>query len=573
MGYLHRFQGCILPHTNSQSVKEVHAFSHPGSVLPVQSPTLWPVHSTNGVHSGGQRGQTDGFTEGYKNPPVPRRLIGECHIPPNLSPAYTDLGSPLSRIRLAGEQECSRTGSKPKIPGALQLAIFSTQTQQPVETYLGPEYLPKHRVVQNGDTRDNKNLLIDRGVGYLHRFQGCILPHTNSQSVKEVHAFSHPGSVLPVQSPTLWPVHSTNGVHSGGQRGQTDGFTEGYKNPPVPRRLIGECHIPPNLSPAYTDLGSPLSRIRLAGEQECSRTGSKPKIPGALQLAIFSTQTQQPVETYLGPEYLPKHRVVQNGDTRDNKNLLIDRGVGYLHRFQGCILPHTNSQSVKEVHAFSHPGSILPVQSPTLWPVHSTNGVHSGGQRGQTDGFTEGYKNPPVPRRLIGECHIPPNLSPAYTDLGSPLSRIRLAGEQGKVRTGPKTGFQLRRLPVRPERGQGQTHTRALAGPNRQDSVNPVRSGLSSPAVHVPPRSTHSNRKAGPPTATPYETHTVEPEKQLEGSRITRKGDTSSQVASTSLKMVAGGKQCSTRSTITPSKACSADLYRHIKRRVGLSLK
>ena len=129
------------------------------------------------------------------------------------------------------------------------------------------------------------------------------------------------------------------------------------------------------------------------------------------------------------------NRVVQNGDTRDNKNLPTGRGVGYLHRFQGRILPHNNSQSVQEVHAFSHPGSVLPVQSPTLWPVHTTHGVHSGGQRGQTDGFTVGYKNPPVPRRLVGESHIPPNLSPAYTDLGSFLSRTRLAGEQGEVKT------------------------------------------------------------------------------------------------------------------------------------------
>ena len=61
--------------------------------------------------------------------------------------------------------------------------------------------------------------------------------------------------------------------------------------------------------------------------------------------------------------------------------------------------------------------------------------------KGQTDGFTEGYKNPPVPRRLAGESHIPPNLPPAYTDLGSSLSRTRLAGEQGKIRAVSKTGF------------------------------------------------------------------------------------------------------------------------------------
>ena len=112
----------------------------------------------------------------------------------------------------------------------------------------GPEHL--------GDPRDNKDLPVDRGVGHHHRLQGRIFPHTNSQSVQEVHAFSHPGPVLPVQSPTLLPVHSTHGVDSGGERGQTDCFTEGYKNPPVPRQLVGESNIPSNLSLAYTDHGS-----------------------------------------------------------------------------------------------------------------------------------------------------------------------------------------------------------------------------------------------------------------------------------------------------------------------------
>ena len=192
------------------------------------------------------------------------------------------------------------------------------------------------------------------------------------------------------------------------------------------------------------------------------------------------------------------NRVIQNGDPRDNKDLPSDRGVGHFHRLQGHILPHTNSQSVQEVHAFSHPGSVLPVQSPTVWSVHSTYGVHSGGQRGQTDGLIEGYKNPPVPRRLVGESQVPPNLSPAYTDLGSSLSGTRLAGER-EVRTGPKTGLHLRRLPVRPQGGQGETHTRTLADLNRQDIVNPVWSGVSGPTVHIPHRTSDSHRKTSPP--------------------------------------------------------------------------
>ena len=133
-----------------------------------------------------------------------------------------------------------------------------------------------------------------------------------------------------------------------------------------------------------------------------------------------------------------------------------------------------------------------------------------------------------------------------------------MAGEQGEVRTGPKTSFQLHRLPVRPQGGQGQTHTRAFSDLNRQDIVNPVLSGVPGPAVHVPHRTSNSHGKASPLRSTSYETHTVALEEQLEGTGITIKGDTRPQVAPPPLKVVAGGKQCASRSTITPSKTCSA---------------
>ena len=190
-----------------------------------------------------------------------------------------------------------------------------------------------------------------------------------------------------------------------------------------------------------------------------------------------------------------------------------------------------------------------------------------------------------------------------------------MAGEQGKVRAGSQTGLQLRRLPVRPERGQGQTNRRPMtwctrqqvtlrarhipgrlnmipdklsrlgqtiqtechfitqAGLDTQDQINIVGSALPGPTIHVPHRSTHSNRKASPLRATTHETHTVALEKQLEGPRVTGKGDPGPQIPPPPSKVVAGGKQCASRSTITPSKTCSANLYRRIKRRVGRSLR
>ena len=112
-----------------------------------------------------------------------------------------------------------------------------------------------------------------------------------------------------------------------------------------------------------------------------------------------------------------------------------------------------------------------------------------------------------------------------------------------------------------------------MADLDRQDQSHTVGSGLPGPTIHVPHRSTHSNRKASPLRATTHETHTVALEKQLEGPRITGKGDSGPQVPPPPSKVVAGGKQCAKRSTITPSKTCSANIYRCIKRRVGRSLR
>ena len=112
-----------------------------------------------------------------------------------------------------------------------------------------------------------------------------------------------------------------------------------------------------------------------------------------------------------------------------------------------------------------------------------------------------------------------------------------------------------------------------MAKPSRQDTSTFITTDLSSPAVHVLDRPSNSHRKAGSPRPTTHETHTVASQKQLEGTRISREGYPSTKVPAPSLTMVARGRQCTSRPTITPSKTCSANFYRRIKRRVWRSLK
>ena len=52
----------------------------------------------------------------------------------------------------------------------------------------------------------------------------------------------------------------------------------------------------------------------------------------------------------------------------------------------------------------------------------------------------------------------------------------------------PGSGFQLRRLPVRSEGGEGQTHPRALADPTNKNKRSHDRSGVPGLETNVPDR-------------------------------------------------------------------------------------
>ena len=260
---------------------------------------------------------------------------------------------------------------------------------------------------------------------------------------------------------------------------------------------------------------------------------------------------------------------IQDGDLRDNTDLSPDRGVGDLHRFQRRVLPCPNKQSIQEVHAFSYPRQDLSIQSTTLWPVHGSHGVHSDSQRGQVASHETGYKDPPVPRRLVGQSQVPPSLSSTDTKPSNTLQGPGMVGKRGKVRTGTQTDFQFRRLPVRLEGRQGQTYPRTLAESAGQDTGDFSLSSVSGPELHVSDRAFDCHGKTGTHGQITYETHTVAPQEQLENPRDFGEDHSHTQITPLTSEMVAGGGQCYHRPTPTPSSPCTANLYRRIKRRVG----
>ena len=282
------------------------------------------------------------------------------------------------------------------------------------------------------------------------------------------------------------------------------------------------------------------------------------------------------METYSGPqpsEPIPQSREIQDGNTGNHQNLPLTRGMGNVGGLQGCLFPHTDTETVPEIPQISGPGPNLPVQSSSLWSIHSTHGIHCNHKGSEANGHAQGYKNPPVPRRLVSKSQIPPGLSPTYSDTGKNMPGSRLVSEFGKIRAGTQTSLQLRRLPVRPQVRSGPTDTGPVAKPPGKDTTTFIAAGLSGPAVHVLDRSVNSHREASSLRPITHETHSVASQKQLEGTGILRKGHPSTQVPAPTFMLVAGRKQCPPRTTVTPYEARSANIYRRLKRRVGRSLK
>ena len=277
--------------------------------------------------------------------------------------------------------------------------------------------------------------------------------------------------------------------------------------------------------------------ITSAYGKKCYRTGTQTDLTRVLQPTIPGSQTQQQMEAnprFEQSKSFSQNRKIQDGDSGNHQNLSPTRRVGNLHRLQGSIFPHSQTGTVKEILEISRPRTDLSVQSSPFRSIHSSHGVHCHSKGGKTYGHSEGYKDPPIPRRLVGESHIPPGLSPTYTGPSTTVQTFRLAGEHRKVGIGTQASFQLRRLPIRPPVRSGPTDTGQVGKPTGKDTRTHLPTGLFSTGADVLNRPANRYREASSSRQTTHEAHSVAPQKELENTGILRKTDPSAQISASS---------------------------------------
>ena len=188
-----------------------------------------------------------------------------------------------------------------------------------------------------------------------------------------------------------------------------------------------------------------------------SRKGGHKILPGLLQPPLSGTKIKSEMETYFGPQpskSFLETRHLQNGNSGNNKVVSPKGGVGNVAGFQRRLFSYPYQSEIMKVPQVLSGKQSLSIHGPSFRACHSSTGIYQGSQGGETDGSSTGYPDPPVPRRLVSQSPGPENLPVTYPDPLGPVPRTRVGGKHGEIGTYASTGFQFRRLPVRPASGR-----------------------------------------------------------------------------------------------------------------------
>ena len=110
----------------------------------------------------------------------------------------------------------NRDGEGSNISSLLQPTVHSSKTKPKMATNLGlqcSKQIFERKNIQNGNPRNNSDFLATGGMGDIAGFQRRLFPHSSSCEVPEISQVPFPKSVLSVPGSSLWPLHSSDGVH------------------------------------------------------------------------------------------------------------------------------------------------------------------------------------------------------------------------------------------------------------------------------------------------------------------------------------------------------------------------
>ena len=283
------------------------------------------------------------------------------------------------------------------------------------------------------------------------------------------------------------------------------------------------------------------------GRKVGGRKGGGTDLPVLLQPPVPGPKARQQVASNLGSQSTQSfspNKQLQDGDSGNHQGIFTQRGVGHIAGLQRHLLSYPHSPQIQKIPQVLFEQQGISVYSPSFWTGHCSAGIYQGGQRGEIDGSGQGYKNPPVPRRLVAQSPGPGNLPTKYPDPLGPVPRIGLGGKHEEIRTGSSTNFQFRGLPVRYPNRTGVAHCGALGGFKSKTSLYQEQGPLHRQTVHVSHRSLDSNRETGVVRSPTHETDPMASQEALACTGGFRQEDPGPPCSPSSPGLVVGRKEC-----------------------------
>ena len=149
-------------------------------------------------------------------------------------------GHPVRNLLPATETSC-RGGHRSPFPGLLRKTFRCSKSLRGMATGVGSvtsEHFSSENKVQDGDACIRQRGTSSFGLGDLHRSDGCLFPHSDTQVRSEMVAFPVGRPGVPIQGAAVRAFSSALDFHHGGAAVLRTSASAGHSSQSLSRRLV-----------------------------------------------------------------------------------------------------------------------------------------------------------------------------------------------------------------------------------------------------------------------------------------------------------------------------------------------
>ena len=313
----------------------------------------------------------------------------------------------------------------------------------------------------------------------------------------------------------------------------------------------------------------PVSSVK-----ECNRKGGKCKISQVLQSPVPSTQASPKVEASHRPkqaQHFSTHRKVQNGNSRVHQDLPDSRGMGIVDKSVGRLPANPHPSKLKEIPKVLLQVTGVPVHLPPIRTSHSSPGLYNDRKGSETNGPLQ--RTSPIPGRLADQVPVSGGSPSEHSGGGRPNPVLGLDNKSGKIRTATYSGVFVRGLRIPSRFSPCKTHSREMAQTSGFDPKTQVKTCFDCKMFDIANWVACLNGENGPGGTPSHETLSVSSQGALEISSVAGQPPSLDKSHCSPLRLVAKSLKRDERCRPSSQRLQYPTLYRHLKRRLGRSLR